>query len=79
MEAHQQKHAVETSVAQCERIMHEAKQLQLAMSMCMAADAEAVAQLAYSNKEKEAEITSLHHDHRICAQNLELRRARDIE
>eukprot|EP00972_Heterocapsa_arctica_P114665 16443593-Heterocapsa_arctica.AAC.1 len=45
----------------------------------MAADAEAVTRLASSNKEKEAEITSLHLDHRLIAQNLEMRQARDIE
>eukprot|EP00972_Heterocapsa_arctica_P081970 12080954-Heterocapsa_arctica.AAC.1 len=59
--------------------MYEAKQLQLATNMRVAANAEAIAQLAYSNKEKEAEMSNLHRDRRLSAQNLKLRQARDID
>eukprot|EP00972_Heterocapsa_arctica_P112731 16433486-Heterocapsa_arctica.AAC.1 len=35
--------------------------------MRLAANAEGIARLAYSNKEQEAEMSSLHHDHRLSA------------
>eukprot|EP00972_Heterocapsa_arctica_P034603 5094999-Heterocapsa_arctica.AAC.1 len=79
MDAQQQKHAADTAVAYAERNLHEAHQHNLATSMRMAEDADTLTRLASSNKEKEAEITSLHQDHRLSAQNLEMHQARDIE
>eukprot|EP00972_Heterocapsa_arctica_P001074 151541-Heterocapsa_arctica.AAC.1 len=47
--------------------------------MRLAANAQAITQLAHSNKEQEAEMSSMHHDHRLIAQNLELHQARDVD
>eukprot|EP00972_Heterocapsa_arctica_P081814 12058170-Heterocapsa_arctica.AAC.1 len=79
VEVQQQKLAADTAYAQAESAVYEAKQLELATTMRLAANAQAISQLAHSNKEQEATMSSMHHDRRLSAQNLELHQARDIE